>query len=75
MMRWLSLGGGGGSSGADARLVRKVGAGAGVSESAALPSILACWGLRRVRLFFSGLAVAGFEVVGLGGPGVGRRGV
>ena len=31
-------------------------------------------GSGRVRLFFAALALAGVEVVGLGGGGVGRRG-
>ena len=55
---------GGGSSGADAGLVQKVGAGAGGSEAAVLPSIPDCWGLWAgaplfVRARFGGSGGAG----------------
>ena len=45
MMRMLGPGGGGGSSGADPGLLGRVRGDGGALEAAALPSVLACWGL------------------------------
>ena len=75
---WSGWGRGGGGKEDDedawSGLAGGVGQGAGGWEVVALPSVLACWGLRRVRLFSVSLAWVGLEVVGLGGRGVGRRG-
>ena len=76
MMRMLNLGRGRPSSGADAGLVRRVGGGGLGGVGRLLPCrlfwLVRGWG--RMRLFSSALALAGLEVLGLGGFGVGGRG-
>ena len=68
MIRMLGPGGGGGPVG------RTPGWSGGLGGVRVIRRFLPCrlfWsvgGLGRVRLFFSALALAGLEVVGLGGP-------